>query len=220
MPQFLFPKTLKGFSLLYILLASLCLVSITYFDRDLSSLMHAHSLNREWFKLFSYTPVLLELMAALVIIACIVKQFRANYLYLAIALLVTLMLAFIVRLTAKFIFGRTWPESWITLPTGHNPSWIADGIEAFHPFAHGLSYNSFPSGHALFTSALALTFWRQFPKLWPLWTGLMLIAVAGQLGMNYHFLGDLIAGVSFGLLVSHCAMLLTAKIAWQPQQNR
>ena len=209
-----FPSSLKGLALLYGSLILLCLFSILFLDRNVAELMHQQPYGRQILKWFSYTPILLEFTAGLVIAACMSQTFRQKYLTLAIELLLTITLAFVTRLATKYLFGRTWPESWIEMPSGgHNPSWIADGIEAFHPFAEGLSYNSFPSGHALFTFALALTFWRHLPRFWLIWFSLLIGALAGQLGMNYHYLGDLIAGASFGLLVSHGAKHIAAKLS-------
>ncbi|QYJ90973.1 phosphatase PAP2 family protein [Shewanella halotolerans] len=208
MLKHLFPSSVKGALLLYGLLLTLVLISVHLIDRQLADLMHAQQLSHPALKLLSKTPLLLEFLAGLTIFACISERFRTRFQALAIELVLTLALAFSIRWVAKQLFGRTWPESWISLGDGHNPSWVADRIEAFHPFAQGLAYDSFPSGHALLTFALAFTFWRHTPKLLPLWLGCMLAVISGQLSLNYHFLGDLLAGASFGLLASQLALTL------------
>ena len=60
----------------------------------------------------------------------------------------------------KFIFGRTWPETW----THNNPSFIRDGEFGFHFMHGGAAYQSFPSGHmaALFTVISVL--WIRYPR--------------------------------------------------------
>lgn len=208
MLKHLFPSSPKGALLLYGLLLALVLISVHFIDRQLADLMHAQELSHPGLKLLSKMPLLLEFLAGLTIFACISERFRARFQALALELVLTLILAFSIRWVAKWSFGRTWPESWITLGDGHNPSWVADRFEAFHPFAQGLAYDSFPSGHALLTFALAFTFWRHIPKLMLLWIGCMLAVIAGQLSLNYHYLGDLLAGASFGLLASQLALTL------------
>ncbi len=208
MLKHLFPRSPKGTLLLYGLLLTLVLISVHFIDRQLADMMHAQQLSHPALKLLSKTPLLLEFLAGLTIFACISERFRARFQALAIELALTLALAFSIRWAAKQLFGRTWPESWIALGDGHNPSWVADRIEAFHPFAQGLAYDSFPSGHALLTFALAFTFWRHTPKLMPLWLACMLAVITGQLSLNYHYLGDLLAGASFGLLASQLALSL------------
>ncbi|GIU28730.1 hypothetical protein TUM3792_37790 [Shewanella sp. MBTL60-007] len=131
---------------------------------------------------------------------------------MALTLVLTLVIASIARVGAKFVFGRTWPETWIHTETGSNLSWIHNGVEGFHPFAIGAAYNSFPSGHALFTFALVSVFWWRFPKLYPMWLLAMLGAIAGQLGQNYHFLGDLLAGATLGVCCAQLSIHLGEKL--------
>ena len=55
----------------------------------------------------------------------------------------------------KFVFGRTWPETWVN----NNPSFIRDGVYGFNWFHGGAGYASFPSGHMSVTCALAAVLW-------------------------------------------------------------
>ncbi|ASJ95981.1 phosphatase PAP2 family protein [Shewanella marisflavi] len=212
MLKHLFPNTLKNALILYTLLIALVLICVLFVDRPLAELMHAQQLSSTWLKALSKTPLLLEFLAGLTIFACISERFRSRFQALALELTFTLILAFSLRWLGKILFGRTWPESWFKLGDRLNPSWIADKVEAFHPFAQGQAYDSFPSGHALLTFALAFTFWRHSPKLMPLWLGCMAAVIAGQLSLNYHYLGDLLAGASFALLASQLSLSLHHKL--------
>jgi membrane-associated phospholipid phosphatase len=61
----------------------------------------------------------------------------------------------------KFVFGRTWPDSW-------EPgilSLIHDNAYGFHFFQQGKSYESFPSGHAAVAAAVMSVLWILFPRL-------------------------------------------------------
>ena len=95
----------------------------------------------------------------------------------------------------KFIFGRTWPETWVQ----DNPSFIRDGVYGFHFMHGGGGYQSFPSGHMAATCAVISVLWVWYPR--SRWLGAFAaIAVgAGLVGANYHFLSDVIAGAFVGI---------------------
>src|SRR5262249_5477922 len=103
---------------------------------------------------------------------------------------VSLILAEQFRTSVSFVTGRYWPDTWID----NNPSLIHDGAYGFHPFHWGSAYGSFPSGHTARTVAFVAVFWVASP----VWRWLCVLAVAavavGLIGMNYHFVGDVIAG--------------------------
>src|SRR5262249_45727569 len=62
-------------------------------------------------------------------------------------------------------------------------------------------YGSFPSGHTARTLAVAAVVWIAYPR-WRWVCGLGSLAVAvGLLGMDYHFVGDVIAGGFVGGIV-------------------
>ena len=95
------------------------------------------------------------------------------------------------------LFGRYWPETW----HNNNPSLIATGAYGFHPFEVGDDTGSFPSGHAARILGFATVFWLAMPRgcwLCVLIAVPMLIALVG---MNYHFVGDVIAGSVLGGIV-------------------
>jgi membrane-associated phospholipid phosphatase len=102
----------------------------------------------------------------------------------------------------KFLFGRTWPESW----TGNNPSFIRDGVYGFHFMHGGAGYNSFPSGHMATSCAVLAVVWLWYPRFRGLCIVAGLAIGAGLVGGNYHFLSDVLAGAflgaSIGLMVA------------------
>jgi membrane-associated phospholipid phosphatase len=97
----------------------------------------------------------------------------------------------------KYAFSRAWPETW----THHNPSFIGNQVYGFFWFQPGDAYRSFPSGNATVVFAAVTVLWLAAPR----WRWLCMVACVavclGLLGMNYHFLSDLIAG---GLLGAGC----------------
>ncbi|MCG9728883.1 phosphatase PAP2 family protein [Shewanella sp. Isolate13] len=198
---------------LYLTAISCTIFSVLFLDRPISTWLHHNVDVSVIFKPLSQMPLLFESLAAIIILACFYPAWRNKLGSMALTLVLTLIIASIARVGAKFVFGRTWPETWIHTETGSNLSWIHNGVEGFHPFAIGAAYNSFPSGHALFTFALISVFWWRFPKLYPVWLLAMLGAIAGQLGQNYHFLGDLLAGAILGVLCAQIAICFSNKFA-------
>src|SRR5262249_45936218 len=110
---------------------------------------------------------------------------------------VSLVLADQFRETLSYGFGRYWPETWIN----DNPSLIRDGAYGFHPFHGGSAYGSFPSGPTARALAGPAVVWIAYPG----WRGACGRAsgavAAGLLGMDYHFVGDVIAGGFVGGIV-------------------
>ncbi|TAL55559.1 phosphatase PAP2 family protein [Pandoraea sp.] len=95
----------------------------------------------------------------------------------------------------KVIAGRTWPETWIN----NNPSFIRDGAFGFHWFAGwDRAYASFPSGHLSVMLACASVLWLRHPRLRWLYLLAIVLTAIGQLGANYHWLSDVIAGAFLG----------------------
>ena len=108
---------------------------------------------------------------------------------------ISLLIAEITKAQLKFVFGRTWPDTW----THNNPSFLRDGVYGFN-FFHGESaYASFPSGHMAVTCAMVSVLWVYFPA-WRTAYALAALSVAiGLIGANYHFLSDVIAGAFVGV---------------------
>ncbi|HVW19846.1 MAG TPA: phosphatase PAP2 family protein [Opitutaceae bacterium] len=124
-----------------------------------------------------------------------------SILVLRTALAVFVALA--VRELLKYLCGRTWPETFIG-----NPSWIRDGAYGFHLLHGGEGWASFPSGHTAVTAAFATALWYQAPKLRALWALLLLLVMAGLFGADYHFLGDISAGATVGILSAQGVLAL------------
>ncbi len=104
-------------------------------------------------------------------------------------------LAVFVKDFLKFVFGRAWPETWIH----HNPSLIQDHVYGFFWFQASPGFHSFPSGHTTVTFAAMSVLWQSLPAGWR-WLSVLpcVLVIVGLLGMDYHFLGDIVAGAFLG----------------------
>ncbi|HXA15036.1 MAG TPA: phosphatase PAP2 family protein [Opitutaceae bacterium] len=121
-----------------------------------------------------------------------------------IACCLAAVIAVVMKEALKFVFGRTWPESWID----QNPSWIGNGAYGFHFFHGGQGWASFPSGHMTMITAPAAVLWQRARCLRWLWAVPVLAVAIGLFGSDYHFIGDMIAGVYLGAACAAGAMAL------------
>ena len=106
-----------------------------------------------------------------------------------------------IKTVLKGAFGRTWPRDWLRSQVGQ----LAHEVYGFHPFRFDQGYHSFPSGHAASTFAVISMLWIARPKwrwLYAAVGGLMCVALVG---MNYHFVGDVIGGGVLGSVTGICA---------------
>jgi len=124
----------------------------------------------------------------------------------------SLIVAETAKSELKFIFGRTWPETWVN----NNPSLIHDGVYGFNFFHGGAGYASFPSGHTTATCAVASVLWICYPRLRALYVAIIGAVVVGLIGADYHFLSDIIAGGFIGTTTGWFAVLLQGEKAPEP----
>ncbi len=190
------------------LLICAALVAVCYFfiDRPVAFFVYDHEINHHAFlKWMTYTPIYLERLAVLVIILAVVrlargplKRCETTLFAMAVNLAVTLML----KNFLKFAFGRYWPDTWIF----DNPSLIQDGAYGFHPFHGGMAYGDFPSGHTARIFALMSVLWIVYPRWRPVCVLLCGSVMVGLVGMNYHFVGDVVAGAFLGSITGRYAV--------------
>jgi membrane-associated phospholipid phosphatase len=117
---------------------------------------------------------------------------------------VSLIVAEVVKNELKYIFGRTWPETWIN----GNPSLMHDGVYGFNFFHGGQGYASFPSGHTVAVCAIASVLWICYPRFRVLYAAAVAAVTIGLVGADFHFLSDIIAGGFVGTTTGWFALLL------------
>lgn len=101
---------------------------------------------------------------------------------------------------SKFIFGRSWPLTWVN----DNPSLINSNEYGFH-FFYGSThaYKSFPSAHTALTIAAVTFLALKYPQFRLLAILISLAVPLSLVALNYHFLGDTIAGAGLGWMVAY-----------------
>jgi membrane-associated phospholipid phosphatase len=110
------------------------------------------------------------------------------------------MWAIAAEIILKRLFGRGWPD----------PTYIQDGLYGFHWLHGGPHWQSFPSGTAAASVAIA-TVLRIVAPRWrtpgPLIAALLCVAVVAT---NDHWVGDVIAGAFLGATIGWMTVALTA----------
>jgi membrane-associated phospholipid phosphatase len=182
------------------LLVCAALVTLCYFfvDEPFARFSYSQNFRRvELLKWLTYTPAYLENLAPVVLVLVAVRRAWGPWSRLERTLFcaaLALLVAEALRESLSFVFGRYWPETWVD----NNPSLIGNDAYGFHPFHTGRAYESFPSGHTARICAVMMVVWVAYPRLWWLSVLVCLSVVVGLLGMDYHFVGDVVAGAFVG----------------------
>lgn len=189
-------------SLIALLLTSIaCAASYSFIDREVAFFVHQQRFNQyAILKWLTYIPEAFGYLAPIVLALGALQKSRGpltrwQQTLFAAAISFAVTLAFLAVL--KMVFGRYWPETWIN----NNPSLIGNGAYGFHFFHDGEAYSSFPSGHTARTMAVMSVLWIAYPR-WRWFAALISGAViVGLVGMDYHFVGDTIAGAFLGAII-------------------
>lgn len=199
---------------LFTLLVAICSIAISYlwFDRPVALLIHAQIPHQHAFSSLTHIPDPIMPLAIITFIWIGLWNLLGRPLS---KIQVTILLCSISAIMAdatknqlKYIFGRTWPDTWIE----NNPSLLQDGAYGFHYFHGGEGYASFPSGHSALICAVISVLWTVYPKLRLIYLFVFLAVAIGLVGANYHFLSDIIAGAFVGVSTGWMTTALWHKI--------
>ena len=150
--------------------------------------------------LFLLAVVLSVILGLRMILGRPLSRHQANTFVCSLAVIFTET----IKNMLKFIFGRTWPETWVD----NNPSFIGDGVYGFHFMHGGSAYQSFPSGHMAAACTVISVLWLRYPHF--RWSYLIVGLFVGTalVGANYHFLSDVIAGAFIGASMGWMATVI------------
>jgi membrane-associated phospholipid phosphatase len=201
------PDNIRGLLRRSLAALATCLVLVVvcylWIDRPVAFYVHDHQVERfQVFKWLTYPPPLVQTWSPLVLALLAVRRawgpLARWQTTLAVACL-SLIVADQFRTSLGDVCGRYWPETWFG-----NPSLIGTGAYGFHPFESG----SFPSGHASRIVAFATVWWIAIPRGRWLLIAVCAPMLASLVAMNYHFVGDVIAGGCLGGIVGAYAARL------------
>jgi membrane-associated phospholipid phosphatase len=190
------------------LTAAFCAASYAWFDRPIAFFMH-RELGQP--ALLAQLPRISEWLvagAAGVFVLLGLRGLAGRPLSRPEAVILLCGLAIIISAAIKnelkFVFGRTWPETWIN----NNPSLIRDGVYGFYFLHGGRGYEAFPSGHTAAVCAAMAVLWLCYPRWRALYAVVVGLVVVGLIGSDFHFLGDIVAGAFVGASTGWLAVLM------------
>src|SRR5215212_795015 len=192
--------------------ASTIAVIVCYYfiDRPVSFFVHDHRIPRfEELRWLTEPPPLVQSWAPLLLVLLAVRRAFGparhwqDVLFIAC---ISLIVADQFRQSVGDLFGRYWPETW----HDDNPSLIGNGAYGFHLFQVGDDVGSFPSGHSARIVGFASVFWLAMPRWRWLCVVLGVPMLVALVGMDYHFVGDVVAGSTLGAIVGAWAARLSS----------
>ena len=183
-------------------------IAVVWLDRPIATFVHAQFQDKTIFDRMQKLPEILPgaaavILAGLVLAAAVGWRGGATCEVLVRCGL-SLLAAAAIKDQLKFLFGRTWPETWIN----NNPSFIKDGVFGFFPLHGGPGWAAFPSGHMSAITSVLAVLWVKWPQLRWLWALLWLDVAVGLIGADYHWLSDIVAGSFLGAAVGVVAARL------------
>jgi membrane-associated phospholipid phosphatase len=119
-----------------------------------------------------------------------------------------LLVTELIKDQLKFVFGRTWPDSWAP----NISSLIRDNQYGFHFFHGGQSFQSFPSGHAAAVAAVMSVLWMQLPAFRPIYVLCIAATGLGLVLLNLHFVSDALAGTFVGFSVGLFTLAILSRL--------
>lgn len=195
-----------------IVAACVCVVAVVicyYFvDRPVAFFVNDHGVNKiAVFKWLTYPPPTVQEWTPLVLVLLVLRRAAGPWSRCQQVLLVaclSLIVADQFRYSMGAVAGRYWPETW----HDNNPSLIGNGTYGFHPFQADDEEGSFPSGHAARIAGFLSVFWLTMPRWRWLYVVIALPMLVSLVAMNYHFVGDVVAGTTLGSIVGAWAVRL------------
>ncbi len=198
-------------TILSVVVCTVAVIICYYFiDRPVAIFVHDHRLSRfEELRWLTESPPLVQSWAPLVLVVLIIRRAGGpwrHWQHVLFIACVSLIVADQFRQSVGDLFGRYWPETW----HDDNQSLIGTGAYGFHPFQVGDDVGSFPSGHSARIVGFASAFWLAMPRSRWLCVVLGLPMLVALVGMDYHFVGDVIAGSTLGAIVGSWAVRLSS----------
>lgn len=193
---------LKIWIVSFVAVALFSLISVVWFDKPTALLVHdifgGRQISADLIdsRILSVPLVTTSIFVIFGLLAIMGRQFSIFEKTIVLCDISTLA-ADAVKNQLKFVFGRTWPDSW----GPHILSLVHDNVYGFHFFQSGGSFESFPSGHATVVAAVMSVLWIVFPKPRPLYAICIGVTDIGLVLMNLHFISDVVFGTFVGFSV-------------------
>ncbi len=97
----------------------------------------------------------------------------------------------------SYIIYLAWP-TYVERPILSGDRW---DIQLMHwIYNNDRPYNAFPSSHTYITTLVSLSWQRLCPRLWWLWSGIVVIVILSTLFTRQHYLPDPLGGLALAFL--------------------
>ncbi|MDR3504848.1 MAG: phosphatase PAP2 family protein [Acidocella sp.] len=165
------------------------MLCILWLDQPIALFFSTHDSLRPLFQASAVPSVLALPAAGLFLLWALAQKLRGISRVNPLALRVSLAIlaATAAKDELKWLFGRTWPGSWLKY-----------GMYSFHPLTDSPLCGGFPSGHTAYISAPLGVLWVLRPRWRPAYAALILAVMTGLVGADYHFVSDVLAGLITG----------------------
>lgn len=185
-----------------LLFLALSIISINLIDKNLADWLHVNGFDH-FLVLNHFTqnsPQIIGLFSVVILLIVPIDKSYGRKIILVVIGLIVLYVALKLKTELKCIFGRNWPLFCLG-------EWAANSS----PFKnnYGINFNwhsswagTLPSGHATFISLVSLMMVRLYPRFMRYYIAYTCILIICLVWLNYHFLGDCLAGVSLAFLVN------------------
>lgn len=181
--------------------------AVLWLDRPLALWVHASALDSHlWVRQITegLPKVLPAVVIVLLALPLLLRRKWWSALVSAVYFYAMLKLTMEIKTGLKIIFGRYWTKTWIN----HNLSLIHDNVFGFN-WWHGFgNQGCFPSGHSTFTAFCCLWLIYAQPRYKYLWLAILVLMPVCLIALDYHFLGDCLAGLGLGTLCALTSYLL------------
>lgn len=206
-----FPSLLRNGLLAILACVILVLLAYHYIDKPVAYWMYQHHIaDYSLLKSLTHIADIFLLIAFLVYVVFLIRfsyglNTRLDNAMLAMAN--SIAIASFIKTLLKAFFGRYWPQTWVC----NNLSLLQNNKYGFHFFHGGFKNDAFPSGHTTVIVAAMVSLWFLYPKFRWIYAILMILVMAGLIGMNYHFVGDVIGGTLVGALTAYYVVKISQK---------
>lgn len=177
-------------------------ITYIYLDKPVASWVYAHRWrSNEWLQTMTYIPLWLSGVVCLLYPIIVIRNCFGKYeQFDRAALLIanSLVIALFFKDVMKFTFSRPSVEVYLYKVAGY----VKDNIHGFNWFELDKGYTSFPSGHASVASAALIAFAIAYPRLRGFAVLGIMCVTAGLVGLYYHYLSDVLAGILLGYLIA------------------
>jgi membrane-associated phospholipid phosphatase len=195
--------------------AALVLVAYFLIDRPVTFFVRDHGLKSfRLLKWLTRPPEAFVILSPFVLVAGLVRRLFGPWtrpekvaVTAAVSTICTAAAAGLLKMT----FGRYCPDG-----AEGVPSLLHGGAYGFEPFHAGAAYWAFPSGHTACTVSVTAVIGAAAPR-WRLlcWSAGAIVAAA-LVALNYHFVGDVVAGAFLGWAVAGTAARVFGIVARSP----